>query len=160
MVHLKFGIIFFPLIYASVLGNCNKGTKVTSDTTEEPYTLYIKTFVSACIEPVFFLNFSSACKGPFIAGKAKKYAPEVHFPWGRGAVECGTWPLPCGEIQELSSLKRHSLILRPVLRKSAVHIFIYVRIGSDGSQLVCVFFKSTSSILVNLQAVAILPVTD
>ena len=98
MVHLKFGIIFFPLIYASVLGNCNKGTKVTSDTTEEPYTLYIKTFVSACIESVFFLNFSSACKGPFIAGKAKKYAPEVHFPWGRGVVECGTWPLPCGEI--------------------------------------------------------------
>ena len=98
MVYLKFGIIFFPLIYASVLENCNEGTKVASEATEEPYTLYIKTFVSACIASVLFLNFSSACKGPFIAGKAKKYAPEVHFPWGRGVVECGTWPLPCGEI--------------------------------------------------------------
>lgn len=49
IVYLKFGSIFFPLIYASVLENCNEGTKVASETTEEPYTLYIKTFVSACI---------------------------------------------------------------------------------------------------------------
>ena len=44
---------------------------------------------------VFSLNFSSAVKGPFIAARAKKYAPEVHFPGGRGVVECGTWPHPC-----------------------------------------------------------------
>ena len=98
MVCLKFGIVFFPLIYASVLENCNEGTKVASETTEQPYTFYIKTFVSACIESVFSLNFSSACKGPLIAGKTKKYAPEVHFPGGRGVVECGTWPRPCWEI--------------------------------------------------------------
>ena len=85
MVYLKFGIIFFPLIYASVLENCNEGTKVAFKTTEEPYALYIKTFVSACIETVLSPNFSSACKGPFIAGKGKKYAPEAHCPGGRGA---------------------------------------------------------------------------
>ena len=33
------------------------------------------------------LNFSSADKGPFMASKAKKYAPEVHFPRERGVVE-------------------------------------------------------------------------
>ena len=58
MVYLKFGIIFFPLIYASVLENCNECTKVASVTTEQPFTFYIKTFVSACIESVFSLNFS------------------------------------------------------------------------------------------------------
>ena len=33
------------------------------------------------MQPVFPLNFSSAGKGPFMAGKAKN-APEVHFPGG------------------------------------------------------------------------------
>ena len=33
---------------------------------------------------VFSLKFSSAGKGPFMASKAKKYAPEVHFPGGKG----------------------------------------------------------------------------
>ena len=40
---------------------------------------------------VFSLNFSSAGKGPFIAGKPKKYAPEMHFPGGIGVMECRTW---------------------------------------------------------------------
>ena len=40
---------------------------------------------------VFSLNFSSAGKGPFIAGKPKKCAPEMHFPGGIGVMECRTW---------------------------------------------------------------------
>ena len=32
----------------------------------------------------FSLNFSSAGKGPSIAGKAKKNVSEAHFPGGRG----------------------------------------------------------------------------
>ena len=83
VVYLKCGIVFFPLIYASVLENCNEGTKVASETTEESYTLYIKTFVSGCIESVFFLNFSSAIKGPFIAGK-EKICTRGALSWGQG----------------------------------------------------------------------------
>ena len=51
--------------------------------------------------PVFSLNLSSAGKGPFMAGKAKNMCQRRTF-------------------LGLSSLKRHSLILRPILRKSAV----------------------------------------
>ena len=45
--------------------------------------------------PVFSLNFSSARKGPFMAGKA---VPEAHFPWGTGAMEWGKWLRLCCEI--------------------------------------------------------------
>ena len=48
---------------------------------------------------------------------------EEHLSWGRGVVERGTWLQPCCEIWELSSLKRHPLILRPILHKSAIAIF-------------------------------------
>ena len=108
MVYLQFGIVFFPLIYASVLGNCNEGTEVASETTEEPYTLYIKTFVSACIGSVFSLKFSSVGKGPFTASKEKIWARGALSWWvggggggvggGRVIVDCGTWPRPCFEI--------------------------------------------------------------
>ena len=47
---------------------------------------------------VFSPNFSAAGKGPFMAGKAKKYVPEVHFPGGGEVVEWGTWLWPCCEI--------------------------------------------------------------
>ena len=43
-----------------------------------------------------------------MGSKAKKYAPEVHFSGERGSG---------------SSLKPHSLIFRPILRKSAIVIF-------------------------------------
>ena len=73
---------------------------------------------------VFSLNFSSVGKGPFIAGiKGKKYAPKVTFPGGRRVVECRTWPCPFWAIYKLSSLKCHSLILRPILHKSATVTF-------------------------------------
>ena len=104
MVYLKFGIVFFPLIYASVLGNCNEGTEVASETTEEPYTLYIKTLVSVCIESVFSLKFSLVGKGPFTASK-EKICTRGALSWGQrrgggggGVVDCGTWPRPCFEI--------------------------------------------------------------
>ena len=38
--------------------------------------------------PVFSLHFSSAGKGPLMAGKAKTYALDVQFAWGgEGSVE-------------------------------------------------------------------------
>ena len=43
--------------------------------------------------------------------------------WGQALVECGKWPRSCWEIQELSSLKCHSLNIRPALRKLAVVTF-------------------------------------
>ena len=36
---------------------------------------------------VFSPNFSAASKGPFMAGKAKNYVPEVLFPGGGEVVE-------------------------------------------------------------------------
>ena len=144
MVYLKFGIVFFPLIYASVLGNCNEGTEVASETTEEPYTLHIKIFLSACIGSVFSLKFSSVGKGPFTASKEKIWARGA-LSWGQrrgggGGGGSGLWDMapPLLRNFELSSLKRHSLILRPILHRSAVHIFIYFVVACEnrsGSQL-------------------------
>ena len=55
---------------------------------------------------VFSLNFSSAAKGPFIASKTMcTLLGEEGWYWSK-----------------LSSLKCHSLILRPISRKSAVVI--------------------------------------
>ena len=59
---------------------------------------------------VFSLHFSSAGKGPFMAGKANKCMPEAHFPGGK-------WS------EGHSSVKCHSLLLRLILRKTAVVIF-------------------------------------
>ena len=44
--------------------------------------------VGDCLSfPVFFLNFSSAGKGPFMAGKAKDNMHQRHnFLWGRGRL--------------------------------------------------------------------------
>ena len=52
----------------------------------------------------FSLDFSSAGKGPFIAGKAINMCT---LSWG-GVVEWRTWLPPRCEIKELSSLKHHS----------------------------------------------------
>ena len=72
---------------------------------------------------VFSLNFSSAGNWPFMAGKAKIYARGALSLGGGGVLEWGTWPLLCWEIKEPSSLKCYSLILRHILRKSAIVIF-------------------------------------
>ena len=40
---------------------------------------------------MFPVNFTAPGKGLFMAGKAKKYVPEVHFPGGGEVVELGTW---------------------------------------------------------------------
>ena len=64
---------------------------------------------------VFSLTFTSAGYEPFIATKVK--VPKVHFPEGRGVVKCRTWPHPCWEIYELSSLKCPSVILRPFFKQ-------------------------------------------
>ena len=63
------------------------------------------------VNSVFSLNFSSTGKGPFMAGKAENMPQS-------GGVRDMAPPL-----EELSSLKHHSLILRPILRKSVVDIF-------------------------------------
>ena len=51
--------------------------------------------------PVFSLNFSSAGKGPFMAGKAKNnYAPEVQFAWGgRDQASEGRGPSLAGKFR-------------------------------------------------------------
>ena len=72
---------------------------------------------------VFSLNFRSAGKGPFMAAKVKIMRQRHNFLGGRGVMDWGTWACSCWEIWELSSLKHHSLILRPTLCKSAVVIF-------------------------------------
>ena len=48
--------------------------------------------------PVFSLNFSSAGKGPFMAGKAKNIHQRCNLLGGEGSGEWGTWPLSCWEI--------------------------------------------------------------
>ena len=48
--------------------------------------------------PVFSLNFSSAGKGPFMAGKAKHMYQRCNLLGGEGSVEWGTWPRSCWEI--------------------------------------------------------------
>ena len=56
-----------------------------------------------------------------MTGKAKNMPQRCESSWGGGRVEeWGTWPHPR---RELSSLRRHSLTLRPILRKSAIVIF-------------------------------------
>ena len=75
--------------------------------------------------PLFSLNFTSAGKGPVLASKAKNMHQRHTFlgrGGGRGVVEWGTWPHPHWEILELSFLKHRSLILRPILWKSAIVI--------------------------------------
>ena len=58
-------------------------------------------------------------KGTIHGQSGKKYTPKVHFLVG-GRRDMAR---PRLEIQELSSLKCHSLILTPILHKSAVVIF-------------------------------------
>ena len=70
--------------------------------------------------PVFSINFSSARKGPFMAGKAKNMCQRRTFLGGTGAMEWGKWLRLCCEIWGLSSLKHHSLILQPILRNSTI----------------------------------------
>ena len=68
---------------------------------------------------MFSLKFISAGKGPFMAGEAKIYTKGA-LSWLGGRRDMAR---PRLEIQELSSLKCHSLILTPILHKSAVVIF-------------------------------------
>ena len=68
---------------------------------------------------MFSLKFRSAGKGPFMAGKAKIYTKGA-LSWLGGRREMAR---PRLEIQELSSLKCHSLILTPISRKPALVIF-------------------------------------
>ena len=73
---------------------------------------------------MFSLNFSSADKGPLIASKAKKYAPEVNFSRGQGGsgVRDMTPPL-LGNLGANKFSERHSLIFSPILCKSPVVTF-------------------------------------
>ena len=70
---------------------------------------------------VFSLNFSSAGKGRFMAGKAQDMCQRHTLMGGRGVVEWGTLLGPCCEILELSPLKGHSL---NILSKLAILFFI------------------------------------
>lgn len=73
---------------------------------------------------VFSLNFRSAGKGPFTAGKTKKYALQRYPFLGTGRWVQEMAPLLLGNLGANSSLKCRSLILRPPLRKSAVFTHI------------------------------------
>ena len=66
---------------------------------------------------MFSLKFRSAGKGPFMAGKEKNTHQRCTILVG------GDMARPRLEIQELSSLKCHSLILTPISRKPAIVIF-------------------------------------
>ena len=72
-----------------------------------------------CTDCVDSLKFRSAGKGPFMAGKAKNIHQRCTF-LVEGRRDMAR---PYLEIQELSSLKCHSLILTPIFHKSAVVIF-------------------------------------
>ena len=86
---------------------------------------------------VFSLNFSSAGKGPFLASKVK-YTPEGHFPVGEGG--CGVSDMALPSLG--SSLKHHSLIVRPILCKSSADIFgrQFKTFDSNNSSLSSVFY--------------------
>ena len=77
---------------------------------------------------MFSLDFCSAGKGPFTTGKAKKIGTTQEYVSedkrrDRRQAECGKGPRSCWEIRELTSLKCHSLNIRPGLRKLAVVTF-------------------------------------
>ena len=75
------------------------------------------------VNSVFSLNFSSTGKGPFMAGKAENMPQRCTFQ-GVGGKEWSSGVRDMAPpLEELSSLKHHSLILRPILRKSVVDIF-------------------------------------
>ena len=63
---------------------------------------------------VFSLNFNSASKGRFMAGKAQDMCQRRTFLGGGGIVGCRTWLGPCCEILELHFLKRHSLHFKQI----------------------------------------------
>ena len=77
------------------------------------------------VNSVFSLNFSSTGKGPFMAGKAENMLQRCTFQGGGGGGK--EWSSGVRDmappLEELSSLKHHSLILIPILRKSVVDIF-------------------------------------
>ena len=76
------------------------------------------------VNSVFSLNFSSTGKGPFMAGKAENMPQRCTFQVSGGGKECSSGVRDMAPpLEELSSLKHHSLILRPILRKSVVDIF-------------------------------------
>ena len=78
------------------------------------------------VNSVFSLNFSSTGKGPFMAGKAENMFQRCTFQGvgGGGGKEWSSGVRDMAPpLEELSSLKHHSLILRPILRKSVVDIF-------------------------------------
>ena len=76
------------------------------------------------VNSVFSLNFSSTGKGPFMAGKAENMPQRCTFQVRGGGKECSSGVRDMAPpLEELSSLKHHSLILRPILRKSVVDIF-------------------------------------
>jgi len=85
---------------------------------------------------VFSLNFSSAGKGPFIASKAKNMNQRWTF--------LGAW----GVVEFIPSFKDLFYANQP-----SIHPFPCGMWESDRITT-CVFFKNTSLILVNLQAVA------
>ena len=75
------------------------------------------------VNSVFSLNFSSTGKGPFMAGKAENMLQRCTFQGGGGKEWSSGVRDMAPPLEELSSLKHHSLILRPILRKSVVDIF-------------------------------------
>ena len=129
MVYLKFGIIFFPLIAQKLLLRQQRN--------------HIH-----CISRLLFLYALSQCSPYILAQRVKDHSQPVRkkigargaLSWGGGGGS-GLWAVapPLLGNFELSSLKRHPLILRPVLRKSADHAFIYLLLTCEnriGSQLV------------------------
>ena len=65
---------------------------------------------------------------------------EVYVSGDRRVVECGKWPRSCWEIQELSSLKSHSLNIRPALCKLAVVTFSQQIKTTDSNSVLNVLF--------------------
>ena len=86
--------------------------------------LTVPCYGNNCTNAVFSLNFSSAGKGPFIASKEKNMHQRRKFLGADGKWIARHAPPPtCWEIWELSSLKRHSLVLRPILRNHRCYLY-------------------------------------
>ena len=83
------------------------------------YVFFLFCSLNIPAQTVFSLKFRSAGKGPFMAGKAKNIHQRCTF-LVEGRRDMAR---PYLEIQELSSLKCHSLILTPIFHKSVVVIF-------------------------------------
>ena len=96
---------------------------------------YVSIFSPLSPGPVFSLNFSSACKGSFMAGKAK-ICPRGALSWGRRVMEqWETWPHPRRSLKFFERSFSHFKTSFPQIS----HCYLYTAIYPNNFMLSSMF---------------------